>query len=102
MTSPNIPRVLEFLGAHPNGAYGWQIAGHIDVTDDSAVQTLLLLQARSRAVMVKKGRSRADSLWRITDHTEGNTPPIFRAMQTLQAFQDAAREKLQPLEVAHG
>jgi hypothetical protein len=99
MTSPNIPRVIEFLGAHPKGVYGWQIAGHIDVTDDSAVQTLLLLQARSRAVMVQKGRSRAESLWKLASHEEGNTPPVFRAMQTLKAFQDVARAKLTQREV---
>jgi hypothetical protein len=94
MTSPNIPRVIEFLSAYPNGAYGWQIAGNLDVTDDSIGQTLLLMQGRSQVALIQKGISRAESLWRIASYEEGGTPPVFRAMETLKAFRTAAREKL--------
>ena len=91
MTSPNIPRVLEFLGAHPNGAYGWQIAAHLDTTDDSAHQSLLLMQLRGKAVLATKGKTNADSLWRPIKNA---TPPIFRASATLEAFQVAAHKRL--------
>lgn len=92
MTSPNIPRVIEFLSAHPKGVYGWQIAAHLDTTDDSAHQSLLLMQLRGKAVLAAKGKTNADALWVLPTKTA--TPPIFRARETLEAFQIAAREKL--------
>lgn len=91
MTSPNIPRVIEYLRAHPNGVLGWQIAGHLDSTNDSAHQSLLLLQKRGQAVLAKVGKTNADCVWMLTK-ADGDT--LFRAMETLHGMQSAARKKL--------
>jgi hypothetical protein len=102
MTSPNIPRVLEFLGAHPNGAYGWQIAAHLEAPLSSMGQTLALMAERRQIVVVMQVASRANSTWRLANQDETATPPIFRAREILHAFQDAARKNLNVrlLEVA--
>lgn len=92
MSTPNIPRVIEYLRAHPNGVYGWQISGHLDVTDDSAHQTMLLMLVRGKAVLAAKGRTNADSFWTLPSNTA--TPPVFRARKTLEGMQKAARAKL--------
>lgn len=91
MTTPNIPRVTEYLRAHPNGVHGWQISGHLDTTDDSAYQSLLLMQSRGKVVLVSRGKTNADSVWALPVKTA--TPPIFRARETLEAFQVAAMGK---------
>jgi hypothetical protein len=94
MTAPKIPLVLEILRANPNGAYGWQIAGELDVTDTSIGQTLLLMLGRYQVVLAEQGKSRSDSLWRLANPEDGGTPPIFRAMETLRGMQEAARQRL--------
>lgn len=92
MTAPNIPRVIEFLSANPKGVYGWQISGQLDVADDSAHKSLLRLQSRGKVVLASGGKTNADWLWMLPQ--AGTTPPIFRAMETLEGFQEEARRKL--------
>ncbi|CAB3730178.1 hypothetical protein LMG22037_05512 [Paraburkholderia phenoliruptrix] len=104
MTISSIPRVLEFLRDYPNGAYGWQIAAHLEVTDASIGQTLLLLETRNRIKLMWQGKSRAESLWRLPTEREGTTPAVFRAMETLWAMQEVARHRMGQImvvEVAH-
>ncbi|MFM0044089.1 hypothetical protein [Paraburkholderia sediminicola] len=94
MSTPNIPRVIEYLRAHPNGVYGWQIAGHLEVSDKSAHQTMLLMLLSGKAVLAAKGRTNADSAWMLHQTERSAAPPIFRAMETLGAIQEAARRQL--------
>lgn len=94
MTSPNIPRVIEFLGAHPKGVYGWQIAAHLETPLSSMGQTLALMAERRQIVAIVQVASRANSTWRLANQDETATPPVFRACEILHAFQDAARQRL--------
>ena len=94
MTAPNIPRVIEFLRAYPDGVRGWQIASYLDVDADSVGATLSLMYARSQVMLVQRGRTRADSIWRLSRQEEGGTPQIYHALDTLKAMQSAARVRL--------
>jgi hypothetical protein len=82
------------MSANPKGVYGWQIAGHLDVADDSAHKSLLRLQSRGKVVLASSGKTNADYLWALSMSGARATPPIFRAMETLASMQTAAREKL--------
>lgn len=100
MGAPNMPRVSEYLLTMPHGAYGWQIAAYLEASVDSARQTLAKMHARGKIVQQLAGETCGNSVWSLPADAFVDTPPIFRAKETLSAFQDAARAKQQVMEVA--
>lgn len=92
MARANKPRVIEFLSDHPYGAPTWQIAESLGTTTDSLRQTLLRMQGRGELVVAVEAEIRANSVWVVAVKTD--TPPIFRAMETLAAMQSTALANL--------
>jgi hypothetical protein len=93
MPHPTMPRIIEFLESRPQGAYGWQIAEHINSPSESVCQTLLRMLNRGKVVQLVIAASRADSIWAMSAELRAETPPVFKALETLLAFQSAARAK---------
>jgi hypothetical protein len=93
MAAPNMPRVVEFLLTMPRGAYGWQIAAHLEASVDSARQTLAKMYARGKIVQQLAGDTCGNSVWSLPADAYVETPPVFRAKETLAGFQEAARAR---------
>ena len=84
-------RILDYLDAHPDGATPQQIADHIDGNAESIGKTLWRLETRGEAKLITGGRKGLHGTW-VSIREE--TPPVFRAMETLKAMQDACRARL--------
>lgn len=96
MPKPTMPRITEYLKGRPNGAAVRKIAEVIDSTPASVVQTLRLMHSRGLLVVVSDPKDRDDMIWALASTSRVMTPPIFRAMEILNGFQEAALAKLQP------
>jgi DNA-binding IclR family transcriptional regulator len=86
--SSNAAAIAEYLRQHPSGATAMELARHLDTSGDSAVQSLERLLSRDLVKIV--AGSRMSAVWTLVANEP--TPPIFRAMETLQAMQEAARQ----------
>jgi hypothetical protein len=82
------PRIAEFFADQPHGAPVWQIAEALGSSNDATIQALRRMSERGEAVMVQDSALLPHTFWTLTPDS---TPPIFGAMQTLQAMQNAAR-----------
>lgn len=86
--SSNGPAIIEFLKARPFGVSSIDIAIHLGTSGESAAQSMDRLQARG--LVARDHGNRMTGIWTLTE--QRSTPPIFRAMETLQAMQTAARQ----------
>lgn len=93
MPSPNMPKITAILAGLPQGATGAEIASHLETTHDSATQSLMRLLMRG-LVERAGGTNKVDATWTLAAAASSNTPPIFRAMETLAAMQGVARQRL--------
>jgi hypothetical protein len=93
MPKPTMPRITEFLMGRPKGVAVRKIAEVLNSSTASVIQTLRLMQSRGQLVIVAEGNERDDMIWALANTSKVITPPIYRAMATLAAFQDAARQK---------
>jgi hypothetical protein len=84
-------RILDYLDAHPDGATPHQIADAIDGNAESICKTMWRLESRGEAKLISGGRKGLHGVW-ISVREE--TPPVFRAMETLRAMQEACRARL--------
>lgn len=103
MPKPTMPRITEFLTGRPNGATVRKITELLHSSTSSVVQTLRLMQSRGQLVILIDSSERDDMVWALANSGRPAAPPIFRAVETLAAMQDAAREQLMAqsnLEVA--
>jgi hypothetical protein len=82
------PRIADFLADQPHGAPVWQIAEALGSSNDTTVQALRRMAERGEAVLVCDFALLPHTVWTMPPHS---TPKIFRAMETLQAMQSAAR-----------
>ncbi|MFL9904661.1 hypothetical protein PQR71_42150 [Paraburkholderia fungorum] len=94
MPKPTMPRITEYLTGRPNGAAVRKIAEVIDSTSSSTIQTLRRMYSRGQLMILADTNERDDMIWALANTSRVMTPPIFRAMETLTAFQEAARQKL--------
>jgi hypothetical protein len=83
------PRIVEFFADQPHGATVWEIAEALGSSNDTTVQALRRMAERGEAVMVMDSALLPHTVWTLPPHS---TPQIFRAMETLQAMQNAARQ----------
>lgn len=81
MPSPNIPRIAEFLSERPLGASVGEIAEFLDTLPEYARESLGRMQSRGMV-------SAIGGTWYGLREP---TPPVFHAMENLQAMQCAAR-----------
>jgi hypothetical protein len=98
MGASNIPRVIEYLKARPDGAYGWQIAEFLESNVDSAGQTLARMLMRGSVIQHTPNETRGNSLWKLPAEAFVETPPIFRAMEILSAMRATARANQRQFE----
>jgi len=84
------PRIEEYLMDRPRGAQLWQIAEHLGSNIDTTVLALRRMSERGEAVMTESAGMHANTTWALPERER--TPPVFRAMETLQAMQAAARQ----------
>jgi hypothetical protein len=85
------PRILAYLADHPEGATPAQIAEHFEGNAESIYRTLWRLESRFKVKNIGGGRSGIHGMWIGTPE---ETPPVFRAMETLRAMQEACRTRL--------
>jgi hypothetical protein len=83
----NATAITEYLKARPLGATTTEIALHLNTSGDSVVQSMERLF--NRGLVEKVEGSRINAVWTLIANEP--TPPIFRAMETLKAMQNAAR-----------
>ena len=83
-------RISDYLSTQPEGATVQQIADSIDITAQKVRQALSRLETSGK-VKCNGRRDRSGCIW---FSTREDTPPVFRAMETLRAMQDACRARL--------
>jgi hypothetical protein len=82
MSAQHIPKIRSLLAERPFGASAIEIARVMDAPVEVIENEL--------ARMVERGEvEQSGRTWRL--NVAGTTPPIFRAMETLEAMQLAAR-----------
>jgi hypothetical protein len=86
-----IPLVAEFLNCRPLGATGNEVAAHFDIDVENAIKTLMLMVKRGQVERVGDGM-RPDATYRLVHIVE--TPPVFRALETLTAMRSVAMARL--------
>jgi len=87
MSAPTQPAILEFLAGRPLGSTGAEIAQHIGSAIKSVGQTLARLSDNGEIHQLTEG-TREQAVWSLTAKDE--TPPIYSAMQTLEAMRAVA------------
>jgi hypothetical protein len=83
-------RILNYLESQPDGASVQQIADSVEITTQKVRGVLGRLETSGK-VKCNGRRDRLGALW-LSIREE--TPPVFRAMETLKAMQDACRARL--------
>lgn len=96
MTRALAPRITGFFADHPHGAPVWQVAEYLGSSNDTTLQALRRMAERGDAEMTLNSAIPAHSVWALS---KNETPPIFRAMETLRAMQASAREMANVMEV---
>jgi len=82
MSHHYIPKIRELLAGRPLGASADELARVMDVKLETIGEALLRMVERREV-------TQTGSVWRL--NRSDVTPPIFRAMETLEAMQVAAR-----------
>jgi hypothetical protein len=84
-------RILDYLDANPDGDTPQQIADHINGRVDSVACSLGRLETHGKVEKIAGTKRGIHAIWvRVREET----PPVFRAMETLRAMQDACRARL--------
>ena len=83
--------VLDYLESHPDGATPQEIADHTGLNAYSVRLTLGRMESRREASKIGGPLRGLHTVW--VGYREP-TPPVFRAMETLRAMQDACRARL--------
>jgi hypothetical protein len=86
-----IPLIAEFLNSRPLGATGNEVAAYFDIDVENAIKTLMLMVKRGQVERMGDGM-RPDATYRLIHVVE--TPPIFRALQTLAAMRSVSMARL--------
>ncbi|NML34916.1 hypothetical protein [Paraburkholderia antibiotica] len=87
MSAPLRPRILKFFADHPDGASVERLAEYLGSDSDSTIRSLRSMEGRGEAVMIRDSALLPRTVWSQAK----TTPPIFRAVETLEAMQSAAR-----------
>lgn len=95
----SMAKIAEQLKARPTGMSAKELAKALDRPEKGIDQSLIRLASYGMAVIEIAGRTRAQNIWKLLDLSDHETPPIYRAMATLHAFQAAARAKQQLAEI---
>jgi DNA-binding IclR family transcriptional regulator len=82
--------ILDYLESQPEGTTVQQIADSINITAQKVRDVLARLETSGK-VKCNGRRDRLGALW-LSIRAE--TPPVFRAHETLKAMQDACRARL--------
>lgn len=82
MSAQHIPKIRAALARYPFGASTHEIARVMDVPAEVIGEEL-------NRMIERRDVTQSGSVWRLI--RAGVTPPIFRAMETLEAMQMAAR-----------
>jgi hypothetical protein len=98
MTRHLAPRITEFFTDHPHGAPVWQVAEYLGSSNDTTIIALRRMADRGDALMTLDSSIPSHTVWALSIK---ETPPIFRAMETLRAMQAVARDLLSTNEVAY-
>ena len=86
MIPSHLPIITEYLRSHPDGASAREIAEMLDCMPDSAARLMNTLERQGVVMRIADGAR--DGRWKLVVPV---TPPIFRAAETLEAMQNAAR-----------
>lgn len=95
----SMAKITEQLKARPQGMSGQELAEVLDRPFKGVDQSLIRLARYGMAYIEAEGRTRAQNVWKLLDLSDHETPPIYRAMEMLHAFQVAARAKQQLAEI---
>ena len=87
----SMARIRTYLEAHPDGATTLEIAQSIECDPASVAQSLGRLETRGEAKRIGGSHTGLHATW---IYTMEPTPPVFRAMETLRAMQEACRARL--------